>query len=42
MAFKRNAVPLFGKTVMKSLQKKIIDFGVKTIYLALDEIYISY
>jgi len=36
MAFKRNAVPLFGKTVMKSLQKKIIDFGVKTIYLALD------
>tara|TARA_R100000900_G_scaffold145295_1_gene130768 strand:+ start:1655 stop:2593 length:939 start_codon:yes stop_codon:yes gene_type:complete len=37
MAFKRNAVPLFGKTVMKSLQKKIIDFGVKTIYLGLDE-----
>ena len=36
MAFKRNAIPLFGKTVMKSLQKKIIDFGVKTIYLALD------
>ena len=41
MAFKRNAVPLFGKTVMKSLQKKIIDFGVKTIYLALDEDAIS-
>jgi len=37
MAFKRNAIPLFGKTVMKSLQKKIIDFGVKVIYLALDE-----
>jgi len=36
MAFKRNAIPLFGKTVMESLQKKIIDFGVKTIYLALD------
>jgi len=36
MAFKRNAIPLFGKTVMKTLQKKIIDFGVKTIYLALD------
>ena len=34
MAFKRNAIPLFGKTVMKTLQKKIIDFGVKTIYLA--------
>jgi DNA primase len=36
MAFKRNAIPLFGKTVMNTLQKKIIDFGVKTIYLALD------
>jgi len=36
MAFKRNAIPLFGKTVMKTLQKKIIEFGVKTIYLALD------
>ena len=36
MAFKRNAIPLFGKTVSKSLQKKIIEFGVKTLYLALD------
>ena len=36
MAFKRYAIPLFGKTVMKTLQKKIIDFGVKTIYLGLD------
>ena len=36
MAFKRNAIPLFGKTVMKKLQKKIIECGVKTIYLALD------
>ena len=27
---------LFGKTVMKKLQKKIIECGVKTIYLALD------
>jgi DNA primase len=36
MAFKRNAIPLFGKTVMKALQKKIIDCRVKTIYLALD------
>ena len=36
MAFKRNAIPLFGKTVPKSLQKKIIEFGVKTLYLALD------
>ena len=36
MAFKRNAIPLFGKTVMSKLQKKIIEFKVKTIYLALD------
>ena len=36
IAFKRNAIPLFGKTVPKSLQKKIIEFGVKTLYLALD------
>jgi len=36
MAFKRNAIPLFGKTVMKTLQKKIIESRVKTIYLALD------
>ena len=37
IAIKRNAIPLFGKTVMNTLQKKIIDFGVKTIYLGLDE-----
>ena len=36
MAFKRNAIPLFGKTVMNKLQKKIIEKKVKTIYLALD------
>ena len=36
MAFKRNAIPLFGKTVMSKLQKKIIERKVKTIYLALD------
>jgi len=36
MAFKRNAIPLFGKTAMKTLHKKIIDCRVKTIYLALD------
>ena len=35
MAFKRNAIPLFGKTVMNKLQKKIIEKKVKTIYLAL-------
>jgi len=36
MTFKRNAIPLFGKTVMRTLQKKIIESKVKTIYLALD------
>ena len=36
MTFKRNAIPLFGKTVMSKLQKKIIESKVKTIYLALD------
>ena len=36
IAFKRNAIPLFGKTVMNKLQKKIIEKKVKTIYLALD------
>ena len=36
MSFKRNAIPLFGKTVMDELQKKIIEFKVKVIYLSLD------
>ena len=36
MAFKRNAIPLFGKNVMSNLQKKIIETKVKVIYLALD------
>ena len=36
MAFKRNSIPLFGKTVMSKLQKKIIKSRVKIIYLALD------
>ena len=36
MAFKRNAIPLFGKTVMNKLKKKIIESRVKTIYLGLD------
>ncbi len=37
MSFKRNAIPLFGKTVMSKLYKKIIERRVKTIYLALDK-----
>ena len=36
MAFRRNAIPLFGKTIMDTLMKKIIEFRVKTIYLGLD------
>ena len=36
MAFRRNAIPLFGKTVMNNLMKKIIESRVKTIYLGLD------
>jgi len=36
MAFRRNAIPLFGKTIMNNLKKKIIEYGVKTIYLSLD------
>ena len=36
MTFKRNAIPLFGKTIMSKLQKKIIEKKVKIIYLALD------
>ncbi len=36
MAFKRNAIPLFGKTIMSKLQKKIIEKKVKITYLALD------
>ena len=37
MAFKINAIPLFGKTVMNNLYKKIIEQKVKTLYLALDK-----
>jgi len=37
MAFKRNTIPLFGKTVMNNLMKKIIESRVKTLYLALDK-----
>jgi DNA primase len=37
MATKRNACPLMGKYVSKKLQQKIIEKGVKDIYVALDE-----
>ena len=36
ITFRRNAIPLFGKTVMSNLKKKIIEKRVKRIYLALD------
>ena len=36
IAIKRNAIPLFGKTVPKSLMKKIYEKQVKTIYILLD------
>lgn len=37
MAIKRNAIPLFGKTIPKSLMKKLVESNVKTVYVALDK-----
>ena len=37
IAIRRNAVPLFGKTIPKSLMLKLVESEVKTIYLALDK-----
>ena len=36
MAIKRNAIPLFGKTIPNKLMKKIYEKQVKTIYILLD------
>ena len=36
IAIKRNAIPLFGKTVPKSLMKKIYEKQIKSIYILLD------
>ena len=36
MAIKRNAIPLFGKTIPKKLMKKIYEKQVRTIYVLLD------
>ena len=36
IAIKRNAIPLFGKTIPKNLAKKIIEKRVKNIYISLD------
>lgn len=37
IAIKRNAVPLFGKRISKSLYKELVKGKVKQIYLALDQ-----
>ena len=37
MSFKRNAIPLFGKTMSKKLNQKILQKKVKKIFLALDD-----
>ena len=37
MSFKRNAIPLFGKTMSKRLHKKILEQKVKKVFLALDD-----
>ena len=41
IAIKRNAIPLFGKTIPKSLHKKIVEKKVQDIYIALDKDAIS-
>jgi DNA primase len=36
IAIKRNAIPLLGKNIQRSLMKKIVSSNVEKIYLALD------
>lgn len=36
IALKRNAIPLFGKTIPRALMLKLVENNVKTVYLALD------
>ena len=36
-SIKRNAIPLLGKTIQKSLMKKLITSSVQKIYIALDK-----
>ena len=36
IAIKRNAIPLFGKTILSNLRRKIIEKKVKQIYISLD------
>lgn len=37
IAIKRNAIPLFGKTIPNTLMKKLVESKVKTVYIALDK-----
>ena len=37
IAIKRNAIPLFGKTIQSKLEREIYKQGVKKIYVVLDE-----
>tara|TARA_Y100001937_G_scaffold34423_1_gene49121 strand:+ start:572 stop:1498 length:927 start_codon:yes stop_codon:yes gene_type:complete len=37
IAIKRNAIPLFGKTISNTLKKRIVERNVKTIYICLDK-----
>ena len=36
MAIKRNSIPLFGKQILNSLKRKIIEKKVRKIYISLD------
>ena len=36
IAIKRNAIPLFGKTISNTLKRRIVERNVKTIYICLD------
>ena len=37
IAIRRNAIPLFGKTISNTLKKRIVEKQVKTIYICLDQ-----
>ena len=37
ISIKRNVIPLFGKTISNTLKKRIVEKGVKEIYICLDQ-----
>ena len=37
IAIRRNAIPLFGKTISNTLKKRIVEMDVKQIYICLDK-----